>query len=97
MTRKQIGKKIHTNSKQINKLKLDNRNLYLQSLLTCDKEQWFKEEIETVKVREGRKFISKECLIGKVYWNEYYLDEDTGKKVKIERETVVKKDGVWIV
>lgn len=97
MTRKQIHKKIQENNDRIKKLKIENRNLELQSLLICDKNQWFKEEIETVKIRENRKLISQECLIGKIYWKETFNDEGTGKKITIERNMIVRKDGLWII
>lgn len=43
----------------------------------------------------GRGKTKETALIGYVNWKECFVDEDTGKKIFIERKTAVRKNGEW--
>lgn len=95
-TRKQIEAKIQKNNDLIAKLKQENNDLYYESFLISDKEQRYIEEERDVVVSKRPK-VTKKVLFGMIQWDEYFIDEDTGKIVTIQRHKVVKQDGVWVV
>ncbi len=89
--RQQINSKIRCNEIKIEALEKINIQLRKQSLLLCDKEQWFKEETRTV----GRGKKKRDERIGYISWNEDFKDESTGDVVTIERSEIVMIDGIW--
>lgn len=97
MTRKQIEKKIQKNKQKIRLLEQDNRNLFLQSLELSDKDQWYIEKEQVVKIRECGKIRKETWIVGFINWNEKHMDQDTGKVFYIERCSEVKRNGIWIV
>lgn len=98
MTKRQrIHNKVYKNLLKIDKLKEDNLELAKQNLLLCDKEQWFEEKIESHPKIKGQRLPNEldGKLVGRVYWYEDFLDEDTNEVVRIVRQQVVRIDGEW--
>lgn len=93
LTRKQLVVKAKANVKVIEKLKAENIELLKQSYLLSDKRQQYKEELMTV----GRGKNKREELRGMITWKEIFTDQDTGGKFTIQRHTVVKINGQWLV
>ena len=93
VTRKQIEDLIASKKRTIQQFETDIIELERQALLLSDEEQWFVEAKETE--RDGRKKNKVERLIGRIYWNESFKDEDTDNVITIERSQVVRVDGNW--
>ena len=36
-------------------------------------------------------------LIGRIYWKENFLDEDTGNHIPIVRNVIVRRNGEWLI
>jgi hypothetical protein len=92
MKRYQIVKKINANSKKMAALKAQNIELNRQHLLLSDRNQQYKEELETL----GRGNNKVDALIGRVYWKEGFKDLDTGEVIYINRSKPVRKNGEWL-
>ena len=95
MNRKELEEVILSKENQISLLKKEILQLNRECLLLCDEEQRFEEKMETITIREGRRKIKVEKLIGRVYWKEKFLDEGTGEEIVIERSQPVRVDGEW--
>lgn len=94
-TRKQIENLIKTKQRKINALSDEIDLLRIEELQICDSEQTYEEKEEEWVVK--RRPITKEThMIGRVHWNEDFIDEDTGNVITINRSRLVRKDGVWI-
>lgn len=93
MTRSQIIRKFNVNIAKIKKLQEANIELNRQHLLFSDKNQQYREGEET----HGRGKLKQTYFIGRVYWREYFLDEDTGDKIWIDRSKVVRQNNEWII
>ena len=95
-TRKKIRGAISKKINQIKKLQAEISELKKQDVLISDKKQWFEEKEEThiVSMRPKKEVT---ILIGRIYWKEAFLDEDTGKEIWITRNQVVRKNGEWCV
>lgn len=89
--RQKLEKKIRANKEKIKKLNLENIDLHRQSILLSDEQQWYSEKVEVV----GRGKNKKECLLGRVHWNQDFTDEADGQVITVERSAVVKVDGKW--
>jgi len=97
MTRQEIEAKRQSNFQKIEELKRENIELTKQSLLLSDDVQRFEEKIEShPKLKWQRKpnFLDGK-LVGRIFWNEDFFDGDTGEKITIERQQVVRVDGEW--
>lgn len=94
-TRQQISDEIKAKQRQVEQLKLDIQTLWRESLLLCDEKQWFEEKMETNKVREGRKLVEKQWLIGRIHWVENFRDEDTGEVIPVNRTRIIRVNGNW--
>lgn len=97
MTRKQIESRIEKNNQKIKLIEQSNRNLFLQSLEISDKRQWYTEEDKILSIKKGGKTIKENCIIGFINWKEDFECQETGKKISIERQQAVKRNGIWIV
>jgi hypothetical protein len=95
MTRQDISVLIQTKRDLIEATKKEIEDLVKQWHLTSDDKQWFTEKMETVKVKEGRKYVEKQWLIGKINWKENFKDESTGKIFTLDRCKVVRVNGGW--
>jgi hypothetical protein len=95
ITRKEIEALMQAKKEAINTLKREINDLYYQSLLLSDEDQWFIEKMETITYRENRKKVKVQKLIGRIHWNENFKDEDTGEVITIERSQPVRVDGKW--
>jgi len=94
-TRKQIENLIKTKQRKINALSDEIDLLRIEELQICDSEQTYEEKEEEWVVK--RRPITKEThVIGRVHWDEDFIDEDTGDVVTINRSRLVRKDGIWI-
>ena len=79
MTREIIKNKIDETIEKINFYKAELEKLEKEDILFSDDQQWFVEKEEEVKFRQNRKLIKETRLIGRVYWKEHFVDEDTGE------------------
>ena len=94
-TRSAIEEDIQTCKDTIEGLKTEILELRKEGLLLCDEQQRFEEKIETITEKDGRKRFKREALIGRVFWKETFVDEDTGNHITVERNQVIRKDGEW--
>ena len=94
-TRSQILKQIENREKKIKSLRAEISELERKNLLFSDKNQWFVEKEEEVIVSRRPKKIETK-LVGRVFWNEGFLDEDTGEVVTMTRNMIVRKNNHWI-
>lgn len=94
--RKNLDARIHSNSKKIAKLLLENIKLKQEAMLLSDDKQWYAEAMEPTIPEDARK-KKIEKLIGRIHWNEDFKDDDTGETVSIERSEIVRVDGEWVV
>lgn len=95
-TRTKLLELIEENNKQIENLRQINLSLLRDSYLISDEQQWYDEKNEdTIKWYRRKKTVTTN-LVGRIYWNEYFKDEDTGDEIKMERSRVVKFNGEWI-
>lgn len=95
MTRQEIEQAIVARGIEIKRLENEIRELTKQSLLLCDETQWFTEKEEDVKISKRPKKFEKK-LMGRIHWNEDFVDGDTGEVVTIERSQLVRVDGKWL-
>lgn len=62
----------------------------------CDDVSTYKEGREDVLISSRpKKFENK--LIGRVFWTQYFEDEDTGQKIAIDRKRIVREDNKWFL
>ena len=94
MTREIIKNKIDETIEKINFYKAELEKLEKEDILFSDDQQWFVEKEEEVKFRQNRKLIKETRLIGRVYWKEHFVDEDTGETIEIERNCKVRENGL---
>lgn len=93
-TRNQIQKEIAKKEATIEKLTTEIIKLNREDVLFSDKNQWFEEKMEVVIIKSRPK-ITEEKLIGRVYWNEDFVDKDTNKTFTIQRQRIVLINGEW--
>lgn len=94
--RKKLENIIAKNNETIKSIQEKNVEIQKQLYLLCDKKQWFTEKLEMITERVGKKKIKVEKLIGRIHWNEQFLDEDTAKPFFVERSKIVRIDENWI-
>lgn len=97
MTREAIDNLIKSKYEAIKTLKDEILDLRRQDILLSDEKQWFEEKMESVSKRVNRKKVTEEKLIGRVYWNESFKDEDRPENpIVITRCQVVRINGEWV-
>ncbi len=94
-SRKEIVALSKLKIKQIELLKRELVKLDKEWCMLSDRKQQYKEEIRIVTERVGRKTTNTKRLVGSIHWKEKFKDEDTGKFITINRQRIVKVDGVW--
>lgn len=94
--RKIIQSEINSKILAISKLRQEIKELSIENAQLCDKKQWYIEKEETRIVSKKPKVVET-VMVGRNYWIEYFLDEDTGKKFPIERNEVVRVNGEWLL
>lgn len=92
MTRKQLANAVRKNNVMILKLEKNNLELLRKSYLLCDKKQQYKEQMETLGKGKNKETV----LVGRIHWMQTFTDQSTGKKFKLERSQMVKRNGEWI-
>jgi peroxiredoxin len=92
MTRKEISKESKRIIRQIEKLKKQHIELNRKYLLLSDKDQQFKEQLET----RGRGKYKKTELVGRIHWVMKFKDSDTGQTIKIDRSRIVRVNCEWL-
>ena len=97
MTREIIKNKINETIEKINFYKAELEKLEKEDILFSDDQQWFVEKEEEVKFRQNRKLIKETRLIGRVYWKEHFVDEDSSELIEIERNQIIRENGKFIV
>jgi hypothetical protein len=95
LTRAEIKALVSHKQNKIAALKWEITELWHQWYMTSDDQQWFEEKTETHEVKEGRKRVKKDFLVGRIHWREDFTDEDTGEVITIARSRVVRVDGEW--
>lgn len=94
--RERLHGKLREIENQIDALNDERLQVKRDLMLLCDDKQWFEEKMESFVRRSKRKKETIQHLIGRVYWNENFIDEDTGAVVTINRSRVVRQDGEWL-
>jgi hypothetical protein len=89
--REKLQQQITSKKEKIHSILMEIYELEKQSLLLCDKDQWFTEKLET----HGRGQKKEQKLYGRIHWNEDFLDESTNKAITIERSHIVRINGKW--
>ena len=97
MTREIISKKIEETEEKIRFYQVELQKLKEENLLFSDEQQWFVEKEEEVKFRQNRKIVTENKLIGRVFWKEHFVDEDSGELIEIERNQIIRENGKFIV
>ena len=97
MTREIIRKKIEETEGKIRFYQMELQKLKEENLLFSDEQQWFVEKEEEVKYRQNRKVVKENKLIGRVFWKEHFVDEDSGELIEIERNQIIREKGKFIV
>lgn len=90
-TRNKLMKEIACKQDRIKLLQQEVKNLKQESLLLSDKNQWFTEKEE--EAGRGKKKYKR--VVGRIHWNEDFINEDTHEVVSIERSLIVRVDGEW--
>ena len=96
--RERLEAKKQKNFDKIEELKRLNIELTKESLLLCDKVQWFTEKNEDREVSKRPKKIET-LLLGRIHWKETFKDEDKpdgSGDVEIERSEIVRINGEWV-
>lgn len=96
--RERLEAKKQKNFDKIEELKRLNIELTKESLLLCDKVQWFTEENEDREVSKRPK-KAETFLLGKIHWKETFKDEDKpdgSGDVETERSQIVRINGEWV-
>lgn len=60
-----------------------------------DEKHRYKEEDEQVLISKRSKKVAKK-RIGRLYWEEDFVDEDTGECIRITRSRIVSQDGIFV-
>ena len=97
MTREIIRKKIEETEEKIRFYQVELQKIKEENLLFSDEQQWFVEKEEEVKFRQNRKVVTENKLIGRVFWKQRFLDEDTGKAIEVVRNQIIRENGEFIV
>lgn len=65
--------------------------------LLSDEKQQYKEQEEEWTVKDGRKKKKEKHLVGRIYWKQFFQDEDKapGEGVWVDRNQIVRVDGIW--
>lgn len=93
--RKQISNKVKKNLEKIKALEEQNIELLIESYLLSDKIQKYTEQEENILIcGRPKKFETK--TIGRIHWEEHFVDEETGNVISIERTQVVRVNGEWL-
>jgi len=93
--RRQIIKRIEDTEQKIKSLKQEITELERENLLLSDKSQWFIEKEEEFSISKRPKKTEMR-LVGRVYWNEGFVDEDNGEVITIERNMIVRVNNNWV-
>lgn len=95
MTREEIENLIQTKEEEIQKIRKEITNLIIQGYQLCDDKQTYEEKVEERVISKRPKQTVSE-LIGRIYWNEDYYDEDDKtNKITIRRNRIVRKNDIW--
>lgn len=78
----------------ISEIKSEIISLKREAILLCDESQWFEEKEEEITISQRPKKIEKR-VIGRIYWNQDFIDEHTNEIFTILRDQVVRVDGIW--
>lgn len=95
-SRKRIHNQIQSRLKRIEKLLQETVELRKEQLTLTDKMYRYEEkEVEVLVSGRPKKYETR--LQGIRYWTDFFLDEDTGKKIALERSEIVKENGKWLI
>ena len=94
-TRKNIQDDIHSKEIEMSAINAQIAELKKEAMLLCDEQQRYEEKEETPM---EYKFAppATPILIGRIYWKEDFIDEETEEVITIERSEVVRENGEWI-
>lgn len=91
--RQRLEAKIKANNNKIKELQNKNAEIRKETFLLCDKVQRFEEKTEII----GHGKSKRVALLGRIYWKEDFIDDDSKKTITIERSQVVRANGDWLV
>lgn len=92
--RSTIDKMVQAKIDKIKQLKTEIIELNREAVLLTDKKQQFTEKEEEVLIC-GRPKKYETQLIGRIHWKDYFMDDDTGEKIWINRTQIVRVNGEW--
>lgn len=98
MKRSQIKAKKEKLLKKIDDLENQILELDRQDILLSDDFRRFEEKVESHPIvgRQKKQHCLDGKLVGRIFWKELFMDDETGKEITIERQRVVRVDGEWI-
>lgn len=91
MNRQEILKEVKIKLKSIKKLYKEVNALRVKAYQLNDNKSTYSE----MSVTTGRGKNKKTNMVGRIYFNQKFKDESTGKYFTCERSRVVRIDGVW--
>lgn len=89
MTRKNLLKQIENKENKIQKLQEELRELKIKEYKFCDRNQRYEERVITIK--------KKQILVGEIFFDEDFVDEDTGNVITINRCQRVMENNKWFI
>jgi len=93
--REELQEKIRLNEIRMTELDNENSNLQIECHKISDDKQQYSEQIEKIARRDGRKKVYDNVLIGKIHWQENFIDEESGDVISISRHRVVRRNDRW--
>ena len=93
--REEIKSQVKSIENQIKSLEEDLEELIKEEYLLCDEKQWFTEKEEETIVKK-RPLVKETNLIGRINWEQEFIDEDSQEVIKIERSMIVRANGKWL-
>ena len=88
MNRQEIQRKIQENQQKIKSLEKENIELNRQAIMLSDETSRFEEKIEShpkAKYQRKPNWLDGK-LVGRIFWEEHFKDEDNNETITIERE-----------
>jgi len=93
--RASIQQEIKEKEEKIKQISEEITTLMKEDYLLSDEEQWFEEKEEEVIISKRPKKTEKK-LIGRIFWKQPFIDEDTDEVFYIERTQIVRVNGEWL-
>lgn len=100
-TIKDVERDIIGQKERLDDLYNEGKELYYQAIINggLRSKDRFEEKVEThPKPKYARKpHPLNGVLVGRYFWTEEFVDEDSGESVFIERSQIVRENGEWVI